>query len=160
MASSRINRSHRPAGIVFGLILTGVLAACGGNQNQAASSSTPSATAKSTVEFRDSGAKGKVLVAGSTQMTVYNFTKDTVDSGKSSCTGACLTKWPALTVSGGTTPAAGAGVSGKLGTFVRTDDNTTQVTYDGLPLYFFSNDKAPGDTNGDYQNWLLIKPSS
>jgi predicted lipoprotein with Yx(FWY)xxD motif len=158
MAMPRINRSTRPAGIVFGLIVSGVLAACGATQNQAASSSTPSPTAKATVEFRDSGAKGKVLVASSNQMTVYTFEKDTANSGKSACTGACITKWPALSMTAGATPAAGSGVSGKLGTFVRSDDSTTQVTYNGLPLYFFSNDKAPGDTNGDYQNWLLIKP--
>jgi predicted lipoprotein with Yx(FWY)xxD motif len=91
-------------------------------------------------------------------MTVYTFTTDTANSGKSACTGACLEKWLALTVTAGETPTPGSGVSGTLATFVRADDSSTQVTLDGLPLYFFSNDNAPGDTNGDYQNWLLIKP--
>jgi predicted lipoprotein with Yx(FWY)xxD motif len=160
MATSRTNTSHSLAVIGFGLVLSGVLAACGGNQNQASSSSTPSPTAKPTVEFRDAGAKGKVLVASSNQMTVYTFTKDTANSGKSACTGACLAKWPALTVTAGQAPMPGSGVSGTLATSVRADDGTTQVTYNGLPLYFFSNDKAPGDTNGDYQNWLLVKPTT
>lgn len=160
MATARINRSDSPAIIVLGLMLSGVLAACGGNQNQAASSSTPSPTAKPTVEFRDVGAKGKVLVASSNQMTVYMFTKDTANSGKSVCTGSCHTNWPALTVAAGQTPVPGSGISATLATIVRADDSTTQVTYNGLPLYFFGNDKAPGDTNGDYTNWLLVKPSS
>jgi predicted lipoprotein with Yx(FWY)xxD motif len=100
-----------------------------------------------------------VLVAGSNGMTVYTFTKDTAGSGQSTCSGGCLTKWPALTVPAGSTPTAGPGVSGTLGTITRTDTNgALQVTYNGLPLYFFQGDKAPGDTNGNYPNWNLVKP--
>jgi predicted lipoprotein with Yx(FWY)xxD motif len=115
---------------------------------------------ESDAEAHDVGAKGKVLVASSNQMTLYTFTKDTANSGKSACMGACLAKWPALTVTAGQTPAPGPGVTGTLATIVRSDDNTTQVTYNGLPLYFFASDTAPGDTKGDYTNWLLIKPTS
>jgi predicted lipoprotein with Yx(FWY)xxD motif len=83
-----------------------------------------------------------ILVAGSNGMTVYTYTSDTAGSGKSACSGGCLTKWPALTVAAGATPTAGSGVSGALGTITRTDNGTLQVTYNGLPLYFFSGDKA------------------
>jgi len=48
-------------------------------------------------------------------------------------------------------------VSGKLAT-IKRDDGSTQVTYNGLPLYFFSNDHAPGDSNGVYENWNAVKP--
>jgi predicted lipoprotein with Yx(FWY)xxD motif len=99
-----------------------------------------------------------VLVAGSNGMTVYTFTNDTANSGTSACTGGCLTKWPALTVAAGATPTAGDGVAGKLGTITRADNGSLQVTYNGLPLYFYQNDKAPGDTNGSYTNWNLVKP--
>ena len=99
-----------------------------------------------------------ILVAGSNGMTVYTFTSDTAGSGKSACSGGCLTKWPALTVAAGAAPTAGDGVTGQLGTITRADDGTLQVTYNGLPLYFFQNDKAPGDTNGSYPNWNLVKP--
>ncbi len=90
-------------------------------------------------------------------MTVYTFTKDAKDSGTSACTGGCITKWPALTVAAGETPKGGTGVSGTLATITR-DDGTLQVTYNGLPLYFFANDKAPGDANGVYENWEAVKP--
>jgi len=90
-------------------------------------------------------------------MTVYIFTKDVKDSGKSACSGQCLTTWPALTVAAGAAPTAGTGVTGKLGTITR-DDGTLQVTYNGLPLYFFMNDKAPGDANGVYEFWEVVKP--
>ncbi|MGZ8438315.1 MAG: hypothetical protein ACXWXR_07220, partial [Candidatus Limnocylindrales bacterium] len=43
-----------------------------------------------------------------------------------------------------------------LGTIVRADNGATQVTYNGKPVYFFSKDTAPGDTNGIYPNWEAV----
>jgi predicted lipoprotein with Yx(FWY)xxD motif len=120
----------------------------------AAGASAP-ATTGATVEAKPVGTIGTVLVAGSNGMTVYTFTKDVKDSGKSACNTGCIDKWPALSSSGA--PTAGDGVTGKLGTITR-DDGTIQVTYNGLPLYFFKNDKAPGDANGVYTNWEAVKP--
>ena len=122
-----------------------------------ASAPASAAVAGATVEAKPVGTIGTVLVAGSNGMTVYIFTKDVKDSGKSACSGGCLAKWPALTVPAGGAPTAGTGATGKLGTITR-DDGTLQVTYNGLPLYFFANDKAPGDANGVYENWEAVKP--
>ena len=102
------------------------------------------------------GTLGTLAVATSNQMTLYTFTKDVKDSGVSNCTGGCLTTWPALTVPVGSTPTGGAGVTGALGTITRTDNGALQVTYNGLPLYFFSKDTAPGTTNGIYPNWEAV----
>jgi predicted lipoprotein with Yx(FWY)xxD motif len=102
------------------------------------------------------GAHGTLMVASSNQMTLYTFDKDVKDSGVSTCTGQCLVNWPALTVAAGDTPTGGSGVSGTLGTITRADNGARQVTYNGLPLYFFVNDKAPGDTLGIYTNWREI----
>jgi predicted lipoprotein with Yx(FWY)xxD motif len=124
----------------------------------AAPTAAPSAAASATVNATAVGSLGTVLVAGSNGMTLYTFSHDVKDSGKSACSGTCLTTWPALTVAAGVTPTAGAGVTGKLGTITRTDDGTIQVTYNGLPLYFFSGDSAPGDSNGVYTNWSAVKP--
>ena len=49
-------------------------------------------------------------------------------------------------------------MTGKLGTITRADDGTLQVTYNGMPLYFFSGDTAAGDANGVYTNWEAVKP--
>ena len=55
----------------------------------------------------------------------------------------------------GSTPVAGSGVAGTLATIPR-DDGTLQVTYRGVPLYFFSGDTAAGDTKGHHTNWSLV----
>ena len=104
------------------------------------------------------GTQGTLLVAGANGMTVYTYAKDIANSGTSACTGGCIARWPALTVPAGSTPAGGSGVTGKLGTITRSDDGSTQVTYNGLPLYFYSGDTAPGDANGIYTGWAAVKP--
>jgi predicted lipoprotein with Yx(FWY)xxD motif len=124
----------------------------------AAPTAAATASAAATVEAKSVGTMGTVLVAGSNGMTVYQFAMDVKDSGTSACTGACLDTWPAVTVPAGSTPVAGSGVTGTLGTITRADDGALQVTYDGLPLYFFSGDKAPGDTNGVYTSWDIVHP--
>jgi predicted lipoprotein with Yx(FWY)xxD motif len=126
--------------------------------SEAAPSEAASPEAEATVEVTELTGFGPGLYAGENGMTVYTFTMDVKDSGKSACTGGCLDTWPALTVPAGSTPTAGEGVTGTLGTITREDNGELQVTYNGLPLYFFKNDKAEGDTNGIYQNWNAVKP--
>ena len=99
------------------------------------------------------GAAGLVDSLG---LSLYVFANDTADSGVSACGSGCLAVWPPLTALAPLT--AGPGVTGVLGTITR-DDGTTQVTYDGLPLYYFVNDKTAGDTLGkDIPNWSLAQP--
>jgi len=96
------------------------------------------------------------LGADKSGFTVYYFTKDTKDSGASVCTDKCLANWPAVIVPSGTTPTAGTGVTGTLGTITRTDTGATQVTVNGLPIYYFIKDKAAGDTFGYYPLWGVV----
>ena len=98
---------------------------------------------------------GTLLVAASNSHTVYTFGSDT--SGVSNCNSGCIGIWPALTIAAGQTPTGGPGVTGQLGTITRSD-GSLQVTYKGLPLYFFHNDAKPGDTKGNYTGWSLVKP--
>ena len=127
----------------------------------AACSSSSTAAGSPTITTASVGSNGTLIVDGSTSMTLYTFSKDTANSGTSACTsaGGCITTWPALTVPAGTTPTAGAGATGTIGTISRTDSNgALQVTYNGLPLYYFSGDKAVGDSKGIYKNWNAVKP--
>ncbi len=99
---------------------------------------------------------GSFLVDGK-GMTLYVFMKDTGPT--STCYGKCASFWPPLLTSGAA--VAGSGVdSSKLGTTARTD-GTTQVTYNGHPLYYFSQDTKPGDTNGQKIQgiWFVVSPS-
>jgi predicted lipoprotein with Yx(FWY)xxD motif len=91
-------------------------------------------------------ARSTLLVDGMGH-TLYVFTKDT--QGKASaCTGGCAKYWPPLLVPAGTTaPTTVAGVSGAFGTISRAD-GSTQLTYEGWPLYTFLKDTMPGQTNG------------
>jgi predicted lipoprotein with Yx(FWY)xxD motif len=144
-----VNRS-RIAIVGAILAVAALLAAC-------SSAAAPSSAA--TILATSVGTNGTLVVAGSNGMTVYTFSKDVANSGTSACTAGCITKWPALTVPAGTTPTAGTGATGTIGTIARTDTNgALQVTYNGLPLYFFSGDKAVGDSNGIYTGWSGVKP--
>jgi len=99
---------------------------------------------------------GSTLVDG-TGRTLYLFENDT--SSASTCTGACAGTWPALTTSGA--PTAGSGVDASmLGTTTR-DDGTTQVTYNGHPVYRYAGDSAAGDTKGEGigGTWFAVSPS-
>lgn len=96
---------------------------------------------------------GTVLVDGE-GMTLYLFDND-ADS-ESACYDSCAATWPPLTGE----VSAGDGVDASLiGTTERTD-GTTQVTYDGNPLYYYAADSAPGDTTGQAVGgvWWVVGP--
>ena len=97
-------------------------------------------------------------LAGEDGKTLYTFTPDTAPN-KSTCNGDCASSWPPFTLDTGETAVAGTGVSGTIATFAR-DDGTTQVSYNGKPLYYFAGDKAAGDTNGQGVGgkWFVAKP--
>ena len=154
---------------IVGAGLALLLAACGsttsGPATTAAPSPSPSATptppptpspaAGPVVLAQSVGTIGTILVAASNSHTVYTFNSDS--PGASKCNGGCATTWPPLTIASGVTPTGGPGVTGQLGTITR-GDGSVQVTYKGLPLYFFHSDTKPGDTMGNYTGWSLVKP--
>jgi len=88
--------------------------------------------------------------------TLYAFTKD--EGGKSSCYDDCAVTWPAFTVRG--KAMAGPGVEVDWLATAERRDGTTQVTYKGMPLYYFSGDQQPGDINGQGVGgiWFTVAP--
>ena len=120
-----------------------VLAACSSSASYAPVGGGTSEAAGVAVDAVDSPTFGMVLT-GPTGMTLYTHAGDSATS--STCTGACATAWPPLTATG--QPMAGTGLTGKLGTLTRAD-GTIQVTYAGLPLYYWQGDKKAGDVTGD-----------
>ena len=86
------------------------------------------------------GGLGPVLVDGQ-GITVYMFANDHQGS-PSRCYGICAIQWPPVILpSGVAAPVAGPGIrAGLLGTAPRTD-GTTQITYNGWPLYRWPPDR-------------------
>lgn len=127
----------------------------------ATSDATASATGEpvandTTISVGDGGGLGPVLV-GPAGMTLYTFMNDSPGGTASSCTGSCAQAWPPLAVTDD--PTASSDATGTLATISR-DDGSTQVTYNGSPLYYFAGDEAPGDTKGEGVGgvWFVAKP--
>ena len=103
----------------------------------------PVATGPNVLKARVVG--GVTLLTNADGLTLYWFAPDT--TGKSVCYGSCAAYWPPVTG----TPSAGPGVTGTLGTIIRTDGKI-QATYDGHPLYTYIGDSAPGQASGNNLN--------
>lgn len=125
-----------------------------------AASPAPSTAAAAPVEIdvATSATLGK-YITGKGGLTVYSYKPDAAATGKSVCNDQCAANWPPVIVSAASDATAGAGVSGAIATITR-DDGTTQVTYKGVPLYYFKGDAKAGDTsgNGTKDVWFVIAP--
>jgi predicted lipoprotein with Yx(FWY)xxD motif len=132
-----------------------MLAACGSSGgNSTPQTSPPEATASpaasapeggaATVSLKSvSGVDDKALV-GPDGKTVYLFEGD--ENGKPTCSGACAGLWPPVTASG--MPSAGSGLDQSKLTTVKRADGSTQVTFAGHPLYYYSGDASAGSAKG------------
>jgi predicted lipoprotein with Yx(FWY)xxD motif len=133
------------------------VAACGGGGATAATPKTSSG-ASATVGVAKSNL-GSILV-NSAGRTLYLFKADV--GATSACSGACAIAWPPLLATGN--PTAGTGLTAsKLATITRSD-GTRQVTYNGHPLYRFSQDTKPGQTHGQGVTafgaaWFALTPT-
>ncbi|MFF7640418.1 hypothetical protein [Streptomyces canus] len=122
------------------------------------SSSSAPATGGSGSLQAHSSSLGRILVDG-TGRALYLFQ---ADSGTTSqCYGSCAQAWPPDTTTGH--PSAHGLNSTMVGTTPRKD-HTTQVTYNGHPLYRFAQDTKPGDTTGQGSTafggaWYVVSPS-
>ncbi|MFE0042679.1 SCO0930 family lipoprotein [Streptomyces albireticuli] len=114
---------------------------------------TPADRAKPAAEgvsVNDDRTLGKILVDGRGR-TLYRFGKDSAWPMKFACAGACLDTWkPAKPVE----KSAVRGVPEKLITTVTRPDGTKQLAVDCWPVYWFTGDKKPGDTQGQGKQGL------
>jgi len=146
-------RTPAPA-VVISLLATLALAGCGSGYGSSGSSSTASTspaaaqqTNAATVKTASASGLGTLLVDGHGR-TIYLFQRDTGPT--STCSGACIANWPAVTTHG-TPQATGGAMAAKLGVTKR-GDGTMQATYAGHPLYYYAGDAAAGDANGQALN--------
>jgi len=122
-----------------------------------ATTAAPAPDDSTTLAVADSDL-GQVLTSGS-GMTVYVFMPDA--QGAPTCTDACAQSWPPVVVEEGTEITGGEGVDASLLGTADHPDAGRQATYNGWPLYVFSGDSKPGDTNGQGQSgvWYALDPA-
>jgi len=139
------------AGLAFGAML--VAAACVGADDTpspadvgpgATVGPSASAVAGFTLAMANDPTLGAYLT-GQGGMTLYVFARD--PGGLSFCSLDCATTWPPLAGATGATITPPAGATGTFSTISRSD-GIVQVTYNDMPLYYFSGDSAAGDTKG------------
>ena len=112
-----------------------------------------------TVKVSTNSALGAKILVSSTGLTLYHYVPE--KKGKIVCTGACSTDWPPLLATGNAKPVAGPGVAAaKLGT-IKRPDGKMQVTYNGLALYRYSDDKKAGQVKGQGEGgiWYAVTPA-
>jgi predicted lipoprotein with Yx(FWY)xxD motif len=149
-----------------------LVAGCGGDDDDdsggSAAATSPATTAPAQTQAA-APAKGTTIKTGDSQFgdvlfdsdgqAIYYFDKES--GSKSECYGECAEAWPPVLTKG--EPQAGAGIQqGLLGTTQR-DDGTTQVTYDGHPLYLYAHEGPNQVTCHDVSEfgglWLAVEPN-
>ena len=122
-------------------------AACG-----SAAAGTGSHQANGIVRTAQNAKLGSTVLVNHQGMTLYTLSAER--NGRFVCTATamipgssarCTQIWKPLLVKG----AVRAAGIGSLGTVARPGNGGTQLTYKGLPLYTFADDRAPGDAAGN-----------
>lgn len=150
------------------------LAGCGG------SSGTGASTTAKTVSASPAAAKSSpslvigtyktpedgTLITGANNRTLYVLKADEKSTPahekSSTCNGACAAVWPPVLASG--TPAVAGKADASLIGLTTRSDGTKQVTYNGLPLYYYVPDTKAGQATGNHLKdgfglWLGMLPS-
>ena len=108
----------------------------------AAGGGSASGAAAATAEGLKTASIGGVTVLTNAKgFTLYSFAPDTAT--KSACSGACATAWP---------PQPATATVKSPYTSIKRPDGTTQLVFNGHPLYTFTGDTAPGTASGNGVN--------
>jgi predicted lipoprotein with Yx(FWY)xxD motif len=153
-----------------------LLAGCGGDDDDDSGEAGAAATAPATTAptatapaAPASAAAGTTIKAGDSQFgdvlfdgddqAIYYFDKES--GSKSECYGACAEAWPPVLTKG--EPKAATGVQQRLLGTTQREDGTTQVTYDGHPLYLYAHEGPNQVTCHDVSEfgglWLAVQPN-
>jgi predicted lipoprotein with Yx(FWY)xxD motif len=142
--------------LVLGLIVASLLAGCGGGGS---TSSSPAPGPISTVPpvgttsnaLSTASINGAPAFVTSANMPVYIFAGDTT-ANSSTCTGTCLSTWPAVAPPSGTLSAPWA-------SFTRTDNGTVQLSVNGHALYTFVSDSPLVARGDNVESFHLARPA-
>ncbi|MFF3562191.1 hypothetical protein ACFYXS_19340 [Streptomyces sp. NPDC002574] len=103
------------------------------------------------------GALDPVVLNGA-GFTLYRFDNDSANPSRSTCFDACASTWPPYLVAKGGKVFIDGIRKSAIGFVPR--DGAFQVTIGGWPVYLFSKDTEPGDTNGQGVGgtWFGVTP--
>lgn len=160
-----MNRHLQLAVCALGVLLASACSSSSGTssygKSSAPTSTTPAAmTATGPASVAAAQNSLGMILTGDQGRALYLFVAD--KGTTSTCTGDCAKEWPPLTTTGAA--VAGAGVNAALLSTSPRPDGTTQVTYNGHPLYYYDDDKDAGTTKGQGEtsygaNWYVLNPA-
>lgn len=131
----------------------------GGSGSSGTTPTTASTSAPAVVKTASATVNGQAttILTNAQGMTLYYFTPDKATTA--ACTATCAGVWPPLLFTGSGSPTSATSLPGTLSAV--TDANGTQVEYNGHPLYTYSKDTAPGQTNGEglFGKWYVATPT-
>jgi predicted lipoprotein with Yx(FWY)xxD motif len=156
--------------IAFGFFMVMFLAACGsygttgggsygGGSTNPPAPTTGGSNSSAVIQTATVTVKGQpeTVLTNAQGLTLYYFTADSAT--QSAVSGNLAKIWPPLLSTGSGGPTSSTSLTGKLS--VQTDVNGNQIEYNGHPLYSFSGDTAPGQTNGEGITgmWFVATPN-
>ena len=178
-----VHLSIRRAMVVVAVIASIGLVACGSSSKKSASTvaaatpATPAATTPAATTPTTSAGTGVTaigsrktqdgtLIIGAGDRTVYFFRPDkrstTGHAKQSTCYNGCAAVWPPVLAT--RIPATSGKAEASLLGLTTRKDGTRQVTYNGLPLYYYVPDTKAGQVTGNqlkdqFGFWAGLQPS-
>ena len=143
--------------IALSIFIAMFIAACGSSTTTGGTLyGSGSSTVIQTATVNVNG-QSEMLLTDAHGMTLYYYTVDS--AMQPTCSSSCAQIWHPLLFTGSGEPSSSTTLAGKLG--VQMDANGTQIEYNGHPLYTFSGDTAPGQTNGEglFGMWFVATPN-
>jgi predicted lipoprotein with Yx(FWY)xxD motif len=153
------------ASSALAILVTVLAAGCGSSSSASVTPTTSSSSAASTVSQGGSTAaqpgvviasfktpQDGTLITGMSRRTLYVFKPDEKSTSahdkNSTCYGGCAAVWPPV-IASQAPEVAGLASKALVGLTTRKD-GTKQVTYNGLPLYYFAADTKAGQATGNH----------
>jgi predicted lipoprotein with Yx(FWY)xxD motif len=168
VASALSLRHRRWSGLAVAVVATLVVGGCTSSGTAVSSPFTGTRPSlergpRYEVKVQDISGLGPVLVDGQ-GIALYLFSTDRRGT-PSRCYDVCAVQWPpALLPTGVSRPVAGPGVEPSLLSTAPRTDGTTQITYNGWPLYLWPPDRSPGTATGQALTnaggrWYVVDPA-
>ncbi len=97
------------------------------------------------------------ILTNETFFTLYRYLSDPQDEKVSTCNGNCAKIWPPFYVEDLTVNPE---LKSRDFDTITREDGSKQLTYKGWPLYLYSGDTKPFETNGQGVNglWFVVQP--